>query len=80
MRSFLLELLLIGAMAALLALAVSGLAARFVVVEALELPFAFDLAVTVGTLAASLVATLVVGGAIGWRALKARPAALLREA
>ncbi|GIX17354.1 MAG: glycosyl transferase family 1 [Rhodothalassiaceae bacterium] len=79
-RSFLLELLLIGAMAALLALAVSGLAARFVVVEALELPFAFDLAVTAGTLAASLVATLVVGGAIGWRALKARPAALLREA
>ncbi|RMF73674.1 MAG: FtsX-like permease family protein [Alphaproteobacteria bacterium] len=80
LRAFLLELVLIGVLAAALALAVSGLAARFVVVEALQLTFSWQMPVALATLAASLAMALVFGGAIGWRTLTRRPASLLREA
>ena len=77
-RAFLLELALIGMLAAALALAVSGLAARFVVVDALRLTFSWRVPVALATLGAGLAIALAFGGAIGWRTLTRRPASLLR--
>ncbi len=78
-RAFLLELAVIGVLAAILALVVSGLAARFVVVDALQLTFSWRIPVALATLGAGLAIALAFGGAIGWRTLARRPAILLRE-
>jgi len=77
-RAFLLELACIGVLAAVLALAVSGAAARFVVVDALQLTFSWRVSVVLATLGAGLAIALTFGGAIGWRTLARRPAILLR--
>ncbi len=79
-RAFLTELALIGALAAVLALVISALAARFVVVEALQLDFSWRVPVALATLGAGLAIALGFGGTIGWRMLARRPASLLREA
>ncbi len=77
-RAFLLELACIGVLAAVLALAVSGAAARFVVVDALQLTFSWRVSVVLATLGAGLASALAFGGTIGWRTLTQRPASLLR--
>jgi len=77
-RAFSLEYMLIGLATAIFALAAGGVAAWFVVVRVMTLPWAFSPTVAVTTVAVALVLTVGIGLAGTWRVLGQKAAPVLR--
>lgn len=78
-RAFTTEYLLLGLATGVFAVGAGALAAWFVVVQIMQLPYVFDWTVALTTLAVSLVLTVGIGLAGTWRVLGQKAAPVLRN-